>query len=356
MLHYLSHRPPLRTSFQPTRSIFRSISSKSPKDPEDLPPVTPKKRVPVYPKNKHAKAQESTSASSMTTKHRLKAEDKTKLLRSKRALKRDATTGTSLAKDITRTTSTITPDPNTYIPFSKFPKVPESILSQSLEDLYSSMNLKYNPDAEQQPRYVDFAIPDKFIKPKTKDLITEKDRALVSELDKFSKSEEDEEANQTQLKLIKLYYDQDTNTLQPMPEHALKKSLLGMINMNNTLNDIEDDYLWELFPRDKLFGIPPFETSNGGINGFKKWEKDMLEKEKKEQDLKDEDIRQYKDFEQSLSDTKSFYKKVAGGTRKKVDRKLVKRYKKLKEEGKIPNDNKEVVQTISINDIFDGFS
>ncbi|ABN64396.2 predicted protein, partial [Scheffersomyces stipitis CBS 6054] len=227
-----------------------------------------------------------------------------------------------------------------YIPFDKFPKVPQSILDQPVEELYKFIDEEppmLSPEAIKQKKetYVDFAIPDKYLKYKTKDEITAKDRALVEELDKFLKLDDDEEIAQSQLKLIKLYYDQDSNTFQPLPEHTLKKSLSGMINLNPSLDEIDDEYLWKILPKGKLFGLPPFE-SKISPDGFKNWEKEMLERKHKENSARAIDAKEFNDFQSQLTDSKSFYAKT--GARRKLNRKLVKKYKQLKEEGKIPKD------------------
>lgn len=120
-----------------------------------------------------------------------------------------------------------------------------------------------------------------------------------------------------------------------MPEHTLKKSLLGMINLNPSLDEIDDEYLWKILPKGKLFGLPPFE-SKISPDGFKNWEKEMLERKHKENSARAIDAKEFNDFQSQLTDSKSFYAKT--GARRKLNRKLVKKYKQLKEEGKIPKD------------------
>ncbi|CUM66437.1 uncharacterized protein PRCAT00004101001 [Priceomyces carsonii] len=238
--------------------------------------------------------------------------------------------------------------PSKFISFKDFPKAPQEILDQSLEQLYTSINLKpwVNTNTVSEPseeeilkkkpeNFVDFTIPDKFLKSKANEEITSRDRALVEELDNFLKADDVNEVLPSQLNLIKLYYDQNTNSFQPYPEHTLKRSLLGMINLNPCLNDIDDKYLWKLFPEHKLFGVPPFEE---GSHGFKKWEREMLEKEKEAKIAKEDDQRELTEFESALKNSKSFFTKPKKGSRRKLDRKLLKKYKKLKEEGKIPKE------------------
>lgn len=226
---------------------------------------------------------------------------------------------------------------NKYIPFKDFPKAPESILKQTAEELFSNINMKpVSEPPQNKDNFIDFSIPDKYLKSKAKDEITEKDKALVEELDNFIRSNDQLEQALSQLNFIKLYYDQDSNLYQPLPEHTLKKSLSGMINLNPSLNDIDDEYLWNLIPKDKTFGIPPFEASITK-DGFKKWEQTQLQKRKSE--MKDEEInnKEFEDFKLLLHNSKTFFKVNSNG-RRKLDRKLLKRYKKLKQEGKIPKE------------------
>lgn len=237
-----------------------------------------------------------------------------------------------------------------YIPLKNFPTAPQSLLDLSLDELYQSINLKPVSDygiandenstkdkdnTQEKTTFVDFSIPDKYLKSQVKDQVTAKDKAIVEELDNFIKSDDEADLTLSQLNMIKLYYDQESNSYQPLPEHTLKKSLLGMINLNPALVDIDDEFLWNIIPRDKLFGKPPFEM-NMGPNAFKDWEKQMLEKERKERDAKEIDEKEYKEFEISLNKAKSFFKKSGG--RKKLDKQLMKQYKRLKKEGKIPKD------------------
>lgn len=232
---------------------------------------------------------------------------------------------------------TINKHKNKYIPFKDFPKAPESILKQSAEELFSNINMKPTVQSTgNKGNFVDFSIPDKYLKSQMKDEVTEKDKALVEELDNFLKSNDQLEQAQSQLNFIKLYYDQDTNLYQPLPEHTLKKSLSGMINLNPSLNDIDDEYLWKLIPKDKTFGSPPFEQSLTK-DGFKQWEKEQIQKHKAEIKEEESNNKEFEDFKQLLHNSKTFFKVNSNG-RRKLDRKLLKKYKQLKQQGKIPKD------------------
>jgi hypothetical protein len=305
---------------------MRSFSWKPPKNDEanDVkrrPPVLAKTKL--KPNVRHSKTETEITSRTLRKRHNAKPDCSAKMNHSS-------------------SVQLLSPLPPTdYIPFNKFPQAPESIMKSSLQDLYGIIGTK--PETEtskkssfkESENFVDFNIPDKFLKSQIKQQITDKDRAMVEELDNFLKTEDEAELAQSQLKLIKLYYDQDTNSFQPLPEHALKKTLSGMLNLNPSLDDIGDEYLWKLFPKDKIFGSPPFEPKIIP-NGFKNWEQEKLLELEKEKSARENNVKEFKEFEKQLTNSKSFFKKA--GSRKKLDRKLVKQYKKLKLEGKIPKD------------------
>lgn len=331
---------------------IRAYSSKSPpKSDHDLlndekHPTPSKRRLnPMAAKSK-TKSNESASVKSKSTSSR-----------SKKAINAKTQVSNS-ASNLVNTKfneSTNFKQKLNYIPITKFPKVPDSILNQSAKDLYESIGLTPPEEEEMNKKkntFVDFNIPDDHLKSTIKARITEKDRAIVDGLDNMVKSNDDREIRQLHASVVKLYYDEDTNTYQPLPEHTLKKSLSGMINLNPHLEDIDDEYLWDLFPRNKPFGNPPFEQK-WNINSFKNWENSQLEKLRKEQSIKEDHKKEYSDFLNQLHDSKSLFKKTAANMnqqkesnasvnskgRRKLDRKLLKQYKKLKEEGKIPKDD-----------------
>lgn len=224
---------------------------------------------------------------------------------------------------------------NKYISFKDFPKAPESILMQSTEELFSNINMEpRNKNKEiRDDRLVDFKIPEKYLTVPAADNITEKDRLVAEEINNLLKSEEG--VDLSSLNLVRWYYEQENNQLQSLPEHPLKKSLSGMINLNPILNNISDQYLWELFPRGRSFGVPPFEPEISK-NGFKNWEKSQLDElKKKENKFQTDD--EIADFKALWHKSRTFYKASPNG-RRKLDRKLLRKYKKLKQAGKLPRE------------------
>lgn len=226
-----------------------------------------------------------------------------------------------------------------YISFKDFPKAPESVLNLSMDELFSNIYLKPYSDGssrKKEGRFVDFQIPDKYLVSQRRDDITAKDKAVVEELDRLSKSDEDPELQQMYLSMIKLYYDQETNMYQPEREHILKRSLSGMIKLNPSLEDISNAYLWKIIPKEKSFGVPPYE-SRIKKDGFKKWEKEQLQRHQEELKRNESVNKEFEEFKKQLMTFKTFFKVRSDG-RRKLDRKLLKKYKKLKQQGKIPKD------------------
>lgn len=199
---------------------------------------------------------------------------------------------------------------------------PDHIRNALLEELYELMGSTI-PQQKPENHYVDFIVPDKYIKLKVADIPTEKDHRIMAELDKFMTTHDEDQLVQAQYNLIKLYYDKDTDLYQPLPAHYLKKLLLGLVSLNPALENIDDEYLWNLFPKDKQFGVRPFQTE--GL--FKDWEQQMLEKTKKEATAKEKTALETRELMSQFAKTR-FFRKL--GLRKKLDRKLVKKYKKLR--------------------------
>ena len=86
------------------------------------------------------------------------------------------------------------------------------------------------------------------------------------------------------------------------------------------------------FTSKKLFGIPPYQR--GDPLGFKEWENKLIEKEEKKQ-LEDEAYKKkYGKMMAEVSDADSFITSKRGA-RKRINRKLLKNYKKLEKDAKL---------------------
>lgn len=333
------------------RTSVRFYSSKPPKESE------PASGLPLtIPKSKRRISALNSSREVTSGPIKGKEEDQTRSARTRR---------NSKSKDEKKLKKTL----QAFIPFAKFPQAPKELFDLSLDELYGKILLESGTkqDKESTPAqglpilpseikksknpdlYVDFEIPKQYMKSQLAEDVTGRDKAVVEQLDDFALSALDEEDPDSQqdnatraLKFIKLYYDQDSNSFQPLPEHLLKRSLSGMINLNSGLDDIDDEYLWRLIPSEKSFGVPPFEKE---VHGFKKWESEMLKESKAKADVAETNRKEFKEFQAELQKSNhSLFKKSAPegakGGRKKLDRKLMKRYKKLKEEGKLELNDK----------------
>lgn len=290
-----------------TRALgsVRYISSKPPKDIEDI-----KRRLPTLPKKpkpRHESRSKKKLVAPVTTTH----EPPSSLLK-----------------------TPINPNVH-YIPFSKFPRAPEHVFGDG-DDAFITATIK--EPAPKKSTFVDFEIPNKFIKSRVSisDKLLEKERGIIDALNDFARADTQEDMEKFKLRFVKYYYDPDTDTYQPLPEHDLKKSISGMINMNLQFQDIDDEYLWEVFPKDKLFGVPPFELE---IHGFKQWEQNRIVQKNEKDKAQALNDQEFREFQLSLTDSKSVY--VKSGSRKKINRKLVKKYKELKERGIVPERDEE---------------
>lgn len=120
----------------------------------------------------------------------------------------------------------------------------------------------------------------------------------------------------------------------PHVEHPLKRTWLKLVPLNPRLHQIANEYLWQLVPQGKFFKSPPFDGYTATLDGFGRWEAKMklqaqlkLQRSLKEQQEADQALKEF-------SKTNSFLGVVPGG-RKKLNRKLVKTFRKLQTEGKL---------------------
>lgn len=222
------------------------------------------------------------------------------------------------------------PVSNNYIPFKKFPQIPKEFQLKTTDELYESIYLK--PMETSRPNLINFQIPQQYSKEFIKSQLTNKDRAMIDQLDTFMNSQDENEMLQSQLNLIKLYYDKDSFNYKLLPEHPLKKSLSGMINLNPNMDDIDDEYLWNLIPQDKLFGQRFFETEEDKL--FKQWEAKIIEKNNQLNESIKLNEMEINKFLKLFNEHKTFLVKKNG--RFKLNKQLLKNYKHLKAKGNLP--------------------
>ncbi|CCG23538.1 hypothetical protein CORT_0D07050 [Candida orthopsilosis Co 90-125] len=242
--------------------------------------------------------------------------------------------------------------PPQYLPISVLPQMPQHLQEQSLESIYESLGQKHILDRINQPKGIDLVIPPEFIKPPQppkRHVRPEKTKDLDKKIKNFIAGERDDRSLIHLGKEISAHMEPDHNEIYPILEHPLKKSLSGLKTLNPAMNKIKDQFLWDVIPEEKLAFAPPYQVDNPV--GFKKWEQELIaerEKVKKEQDLI---LKELQEFEKLMGDSKSFFGKNqndpksddasdngAKGSRRKLNRKLLKKYKKLKDEGKIDVD------------------
>lgn len=253
---------------------------------------------------------------------------------------------------LSSTSSGIAIQPSQYLPTSALPQMPEHLQEQSLESIYESLGQRHILDRINQPKGIDLVIPPEFIKPPQppkRHVRPEKTKDLDKKIKNFIAGEHDDRSLIYLGKEISAHMEPDHNEIYPILEHPLKKSLSGLKTLNPAMNKIKDQFLWDVMPEEKLAFVPPYQADNP--LGFKQWEKELIaeqEKVKKEQDLI---LKELQEFEKLMGDSKSFFGKNqngsksddvtdsrAKGNRRKLNRKLLKKYKKLKDEGKIDAD------------------
>lgn len=223
-----------------------------------------------------------------------------------------------------------------FLAFEAFPKPPKAIRNAS-ESMLNQVRLNRafypaNADEIGVPRhaaapspplqlptaqsYHDFGIPSRYLHGAQPN--NEADR-LLNELNDF-------------LSLLPAEFS-DLHQ-PPHVEHPLKRSWLKLVPLNPRLHQIANEYLWQLVPQGKFFNSPPFDGYTATLDGFRRWEAKMkqqaqlkLQRSLKEQQEADQAIKEF-------SKTNSFLGPVPGG-RKKLNRKLVKTFRKLQTEGKL---------------------
>ncbi|CAK7891422.1 hypothetical protein CAAN1_01S03466 [[Candida] anglica] len=225
-----------------------------------------------------------------------------------------------------------------YISFKDFPRAPAAIRKSSTDSLlglidrraFYSQNEQEQKDIEKNISeatkpvevrpYHSFQIPKQFLKGHRDDEI----ERILNEINDYSSSFIPSE-------FVDL-------TRPPFAEHPLKRSWSNLMPLNPGLHSISNEYLWEIVPENKLFKSPPFESVQNNKNEdvlfrYKNWE-EQKKKEKTKQ--LQEKLNEQKETDEAVKEfqkNNSFFA-VSGG-RKKLNRNLVKKFRKLKQEGKL---------------------
>lgn len=220
-----------------------------------------------------------------------------------------------------------------YIPFDKLPKPPKEITDMSLDKFYAKVymrDLPERPEITPSNQFIyNFEVPSQFVRARKPD-------------QKQNENHSFEPAHN----ILEFKVEYDNNNMLRSPEHPLKESITGMFVSNPLMSTFDNDYLWDMYPRGKVFGNVPF-GGDSSFNGFKNWEKGENEKAKEKGDHFESKLQEMKEFNLTLNETNSFYRKSAAssptktsktetkkaGGRRKLDRGLLKQYRKYKKEG-----------------------
>lgn len=219
-----------------------------------------------------------------------------------------------------------------YLPMSELPKPPREITDMPLDQLYRKVYLRDDPDKPViTPSNVfayKFEIPEQFVKTKTN-----------------QHSSSFEPAHN----IVEFRSGADSSSMLQALDHPLKESITGMFISNPSMVSIDNDFLWDLYPKGKVFDNAPF-GGDPSFNGFKNWEKAENDKFQEKEARFESKLNELKEFDQTLNESKSFYRKPTSvaaekktaaatqssdktGGRRKLDRGLLKQYRKYKKEG-----------------------
>lgn len=214
-----------------------------------------------------------------------------------------------------------------YMSFDQLPKPPQDIIDLPLDKFYAKV---YMRDVHEQPEITPsdvfkykFEIPKQFVR--SKELLNPKSS------DPFDPSNS----------LIDSRVD-ISNGSSHLVDHPLKESITGMFMANPLMHSLDNDFLWNMYPKGQTFGNAPF-GGDASFDGFRNWEKKMNEEllEKRKPIKKTE--QEVQQFNAALNQSTSFCRKtnestVEGG-RRKLDRELLKQYRKYKKQGLIKKRN-----------------
>lgn len=232
-----------------------------------------------------------------------------------------------------------------YVSFDKLPKPPREILDLPLDQFYAKVymrDLPARPEIEASNKFsYKFEVPPRFVRHKHHEFpALEKEELKPQEKQQNSSFEP---ANN----ILEFKVDYNTNSLIRVPEHPLKESITGMFVSNPLMHNLDNDFLWDLYPKGKSYGNAPF-GGDPSFDGFRNWENNENNKVKEKESQFESKVKEVNEFRETLSESKSFYRKQTAqaapteesdantsksGGRRKLDRTLLKKYRKYKKEG-----------------------
>lgn len=254
------------------------------------------------------------------------------------AIKQQRGTGTPLATSTEKPKQTVTQTARQqlgkFVPFAQLPKPPKEIQDLTLDQFYAKVymrDLPVRPVVTPSNVFAyNFEVPSQFIK---------------NSAEPPSSDSSFEPAH----KILEFKVDYDSNSMVRIQDHPLKESITGMFVSNPLMQNIDNDFLWDMYPQGKMFDNTPY-GGDASFDGFKNWEKEQNEKLKDKQEVFESKAQEITDFHNTLNASKSFYRKAVAseakapasvdkpvvakaGGRKKLDRALIKQYRKYKKEG-----------------------
>lgn len=235
--------------------------------------------------------------------------------------------------------STSPPHNSKFVSFDQLPKPPQDIRDMPLDQFYAKVYMRDLPERPViTPSNVfayKFEIPGRFVRTKHHDL-------LPFEQPKVDKHDNSFEPSHN---ILEFKVDYSTNTMVRISDHPLKESITGMFVSNPLMDNIDNDFLWDMYPPGKTFDNAPY-GGDSSFDGFRNWEKKQNDKVKQKEVQLESKVKEVQEFKETLKESKSFYRKAPVvkqktdpaktakvGGRKKLDRGLLKQYRKYKKEG-----------------------
>lgn len=234
-----------------------------------------------------------------------------------------------------------------FLSFDKLPKPPKEILDMPLDQFYAKVymrDLPVRPQIDPSNKFLyKFEVPSRFVRHKHHEF-----PALQEEKSKNNNPEKQQTSSfEPANNILEFKVDYNTNSLVRVPEHPLKESITGMFVSNPLMHNLDNDFLWDMYPRGKAYGNVPF-GGDKSFDGFKNWENKENDKVKQKESQFETKVKEVNEFRETLSESKSFYRKqtnaaptekqeenttAKAGGRRKLDRGLLKQYRKYKKEG-----------------------
>lgn len=233
-----------------------------------------------------------------------------------------------------------------YMPVDKLPKPPKDILDLPLDHFYAKVymrDLPVRPQIDSGKFLYKFEVPSRFVRHKHHEFL-----ALENEKSKdINEEKQQHSAFEPANNILEFKVDYNTNSLIRVPEHPLKESITGMFVSNPLMHNLDNDFLWDMYPQGKSYGNAPF-GGDASFDGFKNWENKENDKVKQKELQFESKVKEVNEFRETLNESKSFYRKQTAsmstdvqnenltnkaGGRRKLDRGLLKQYRKYKKEG-----------------------